>query len=153
MVSKLDPNDERVAQQLWQVWQASYAVEAKLLGATDFPPLKRTVNEFQEGTTDFYGIWENGRLAAAMEINAKPQVPHLNSLVVHPDFFRRGFGRQLVSFALALFLGSDMTVETGVDNGPAIALYLKLGFVETGQYLPDHGIRKIKLRFSAVNGK
>ena len=88
-----------------------------------------------------------------MEIDPSPVVPHLDSLVVHPDFFRRGMGRQLVQFAKDLFPGMDMTVETGVDNGPAIGLYLKMGFEEVGQYDTDHGVRKIKLRYRHIVGE
>jgi ribosomal protein S18 acetylase RimI-like enzyme len=52
---------------------------------------------------------------------------------------------------LKLLAGNRMTVETGLDNKPAIALYESFGFKEVKQYDTDHGIRKI--RFETENAK
>ncbi|MEJ2584117.1 MAG: hypothetical protein P8Z38_03455 [Robiginitalea sp.] len=35
-------------------------------------------------------------------------------------------------------------METGLDNGPATALYRKFGFREILQYDTDHGVRKVR---------
>jgi ribosomal protein S18 acetylase RimI-like enzyme len=66
-------------------------------------------------------------------------------LVVHPKYFRRGIASELITFIFKLFIGNKITVETGLANIPAIALYKRFGFKEIDQYDTDHGIRKIRL--------
>lgn len=56
-----------------------------------------------------------------------------------------GIGRRLMRFVLESFEHGIFTVETGVDNIPAIQLYEKMGFREIKQYDTNFGIRKIRL--------
>ena len=63
----------------------------------------------------------------------------INSLVVCPKHFRRGIGRRLVQFVFDEFDAELFVVETGIDNGPAIELYGKLGFKEVKQWDTDIG--------------
>jgi ribosomal protein S18 acetylase RimI-like enzyme len=56
---------------------------------------------------------------------------HISDVALHPDYQRRGLGEAIMRWALARFKedgqqGAALTVST--DNGPAIALYRKLGF-------------------------
>ncbi len=143
MISKINHTKITVAQQIRAVFQLSYAVEAELLQAVDFPPLKRTVNDFLESTTSFYAYFQKEEMAAVLELKQMEKHTHIQSLVVNPKYFRQGIGSQLVAFALAddvqLFI-----VETGVDNIPAIRLYEKFGFQETHQWDTNHGVRKVK---------
>ncbi|HCY98291.1 MAG TPA: GNAT family N-acetyltransferase, partial [Polaribacter sp.] len=41
MIEKLKNSDLEIAKKMRLIFQASYKVEAKLLNATNFPPLKR----------------------------------------------------------------------------------------------------------------
>ncbi len=41
MIERLQNSELEISNQIHSVFQLSYAVEAKLLDATDFPPLKR----------------------------------------------------------------------------------------------------------------
>ena len=66
-------------------------------------------------------------------------------MVVHPTYFRQGIGSELLTFIFELFVGNTITVETGLANIPAIALYKNFGFKEVDQYDTDHGIRKVRL--------
>ncbi len=92
----------------------------------------------------FLGYFKDAELAGVVEIDRNDLEIHIQSLVVHPDFFRQGIGRQLMDHVLKTFDTKRFTVETGVDNGPACALYLKLGFEEVEQYDTDHGVRKVR---------
>jgi ribosomal protein S18 acetylase RimI-like enzyme len=55
-----------------------------------------------------------------------------------------------VQFVFDEFDAELFVVETGVDNGPAIELYEKLGFQEVGQWDTEIGIRKVKFEKPAI---
>lgn len=144
MVRILDHENQQIAETMHRIFQVSYAVEARLLDAKDFPPLKRTVNDLMESDTSFFGYWQNEILAAVIEIEPFPSVFHICSLVVDPQYFRQGIAKNLINFTFKLLAGNRITVETGLANRPAIALYESFGFKEVKQYETDHGIRKIR---------
>lgn len=145
MIRKLNHTNPAVARNIRDVFQVSYAVEAKLLNAIDFPPLKRTLQEYLNTETQFYGFWKDDALAAVVEIRAYKNATHIQSLVVDPAYFRQGIGKQLVQFTFDTFDTKLFHVETGAANGPAIQLYEKLGFNIIKEYLTDHGITKVRL--------
>ncbi len=64
----------------------------------------------------------------------RPGEGYVSDIVLHPDYHRRGLGEAMMRWALAWFQqegleSAALTVNT--DNGPAIALYRKLGFEPT----------------------
>ena len=144
MIRKLAHNEKEVALEMQDLFRTSYAVEAELLGATDFPPLKRKLESYMHSNNTFYGYFSAGVLAAATEIDASPETTHIQSLVVHPDYFRRGIGSSLVNFVFNSYPTKVFTVETGAANDPATELYRKHGFREILQYDTDHGVRKVR---------
>ncbi len=144
MIEILDQENKAVSEQIYAVFQVSYVVEAELLGATDFPPLQRTVSDFMESKTSFFGFWQGDTLASVIEVEPLPKSFHINSMVVDPLYFRRGIAGKLLTHIIDLFIGNTITVETGLANEPAKELYKRFGFLDAGQYDTDHGIRKIK---------
>jgi ribosomal protein S18 acetylase RimI-like enzyme len=144
MIKLLNHKDIQIAQNIRAIFQVSYAVEADLLQAIDFPPLKRNLTGFQNCKTDFYGFHAEGEIAAVIEIKNNIDAIHIQSLVVDPYFFRQGIAIKLMHFVLEKYKTLPFTVETGVLNIPAIQLYKKLGFVETLQWDTDHGVRKVR---------
>lgn len=144
MIKPLDPGDIAIAKKLRQVFIDSYKVEAELLGALDFPPLKRTLESYVTSEGEFFGYVIDDLLAGATEIKSDQGLVHIQSLVVHPNHFRKGIGTQLLQFVFTNFQGSQFMVETGVDNTPACLLYEKHGFKEVTQWDTDHGVRKIR---------
>lgn len=144
MIQKLNHQKTEVAEDIRAIFQASYAVEAEILGAVDFPPLRRTLPEYSKSENDFYGYFKNGVLAGVVEVDASPGRTHIQSLVVHPEYFRMGIGSELVKMVLNTYLSPVYTVETGLANKPATDLYLKQGFRKTGEYDTDHGVRKVQ---------
>ena len=153
MIKILANESKVVAEEIHSIYQSSYAVEAKLLKAIDFPPLKRPISDFLKSGTEFYGYLDNEKLAAVIEIQREDETTHIHSLVVHPNYFRQGIGRQLVQYILDAVNSKVFTVETGVANEPAIRLYQEFGFVETKQWDTDLGIRKIRFELRANNLK
>lgn len=145
MIQELEHTNKAAAIEIEKVFKLSYAVEAELLGAKEFPPLKRKLEEFIDCSNQFFGYKIDDRIAGITEIKTNPNEVHIQSLVVHPDFFRRGLGESLMRFVLANYETTKFMVETGVDNLPAIALYKKVGFKEVHQWDTKYGIRKIRL--------
>ena len=137
MIQPLNNQNKHVATEMRKVFQASYAIEAELLGAADFPPLKRTMEDYMSCDNSFLGYFKDQELAGAIELDRGEEVIHIQSLVVHPKFFRQGIGRKLVEHVLASNPTIRFTVETGLDNRPAIRLYEQLGFTEISQYDTD----------------
>lgn len=144
MIEKLNHNNPEVSNSIRSVFQASYPFEAELVGAVDFPPLKRPLDEFINCNNVFLGYLVNDELAAVIEIDSNNEATHIQSLVVHPDFFRQGIARKLIDFVFESYNSRLFTVETGLKNQPAVLLYLKLGFEEVKQYNTEYGIRKIR---------
>ncbi|WP_020570033.1 GNAT family N-acetyltransferase [Neolewinella persica] len=144
MIRKLKNNEVETAHQIRSVFQRSYAVEAALLKATEFPPLKRPLEAFLECSNPFFGYIEGDELTGVVEVERNKDCTGIRSLVVCPKHFRRGIGSKLVQFVFDEFDAEIFVVETGVDNGPAIELYGKLGFREVKQWETGIGIRKVK---------
>lgn len=144
MIQKLEHQRTTIAKGIREVFQASYAVEAKLLGASDFPPLKRPLEGFLESKNDFHGYVKDETLAGVVEVVPGKRSIHIQSLVVHPTYFRQGVGSALVSHVLHTYDSPVFTVETGLENDPATALYLKFGFRKILEYDTDHGVRKVR---------
>ena len=144
MIEKLRNKDVNISSKIRSVFQVSYAIEAKMLNATDFPPLKRPLESYIESKNAFYGFLLNKEIAGIIEIKSTDQFIHIQSLVVHPDYFRQGVARKLMEYVLESYDSNLFVVETGVDNVPASALYRKLDFIEVKQWDTDHGVRKIK---------
>lgn len=143
MIQTLNHKDQQVAQVIRSVFQDSYPIEAKLLNAKDFPPLKRTVEEFLKSKNDFYGFYKEKNLAGVVEVKTEINNTHIQSLVVHPEFFRQGIGSALVQFVLDNYNTKTFTVETGLANEPAKDLYYGFHFRREREYDTEQGIRKI----------
>jgi ribosomal protein S18 acetylase RimI-like enzyme len=144
MIEKLQNTNLEVAEKIRDIFQVSYKVEAKLLNALDFPPLKRPIEEYVNCSNQFFGFLKENELAAVVEIIHNDEFTHIRSLVVDPRFFKQGIASKLMEFVLNKFKTPLFVVETGVDNGPASALYKKFDFNEVKQWDTDHGVRKVK---------
>ena len=144
MIIKINNKENKIAEEIRAIFQASYAVEAEMLKAVDFPPLKRTVSQFLNSDSEFYAYYLTKDLAGVIEIENDEDLTHIQSLVVYPKYFRNGIGRKLVQFILDNYKSKIFTVETGIDNHPAIKLYKSFGFQEQEQWDTNHGVRKVR---------
>lgn len=144
MIERLQNNDIEISKKIHSVFQASYKIEAKLLNATDFPPLKRSLENYVNSSTEFFGYFKDQELAGVIEIEHNNNFTDINSLVVDPNFFRQGIARKLMEFVFNTFDSDLFVVETGLENGPATKLYKNFGFKEVKQWDTDSGVRKIK---------
>lgn len=144
MIKKLLHTENNIAIDIRQLFQKSYAVEAELLNAIDFPPLRRPLEDFISSPNTFYGYFKNDDLAGAIEIKDDTKLIHIQSLVVNPTHFRKGIGRQLMQFVMDTHPSDLYMVETGIDNEPAVRLYKILGFIEVDQWDTNHSVRKVR---------
>jgi len=151
MIERLRNKDIEISKKIHSIFQVSYSVEAKLLNATDFPPLKRPLENYVKSNTAFFGYLKNKELAGIIEIDHNNKATYINSLVVAPKFFRQGIARKLMAFVINTFNSNLFIVETGLNNEPASELYKKFNFKEVKQWDTDHGIRKIKFERSTNN--
>ena len=144
MIIKINNKSNKIAKEIRDIFQASYAIEAEMLKAIDFPPLKRTISQFLNSNSEFYAYYLNQNIAGVIEIENNQDLTHIQSLVVYPKYFRNGIGRKLVQFTLDNYKTKIFTVETGIDNHPAIKLYKSFGFQEQKQWDTNHGVRKVR---------
>lgn len=145
MIIKLEHSNEALAKQIYAVFQNSYKIEAQLIGTNDFPPLSRSAKHIMNSKTQFYGFSVNNSLAGVIEIVFENKLLDINSLTVHPKYFRQGIANKLISYVLQTFDFTKAIVETAVVNKPAINLYAKHGFVEYKRWTPSHGIEKVAM--------
>lgn len=120
----------RTANLIYSVFQLSYSVEAKLLESDNLTPLQRPIENIKRVTPFFFGYFIIAKLAGIVEIDLKNKSTEINSLVVHPKFFRRGIAKSLMEFVFSTFVSVPFIIETGIANAPATELYRKLGFTE-----------------------
>ena len=144
MIIKINNKRNKIAKEILDIFQASYAVEAEMLKAIDFPPLKRTISQFLNSNSEFYAYYITKNIAGVIEIENNHDITHIQSLVVYPKYFRNGIGSKLVQFILNTYKSRIFTVETGLDNHPAIKLYKSFDFEEQDQWDTNHGVRKVK---------
>lgn len=148
MIKKLDHTNQAIATKMRIVFQESYAIEAKLLNAINFPPLQRPLESYIKSTTTFFGYHIKDKIVGIIEVSSNEKTTHINSLVVSPHFFRQGIGRDLMDYILQNFSSKVFTVETGLENIPASTLYKNFGFKEVRQWDTDHGVRKVRFELN-----
>ena len=146
-VVSLDVSDASTAAELLDLQRRAYRVEAALIGSDGIPPLRETLAELQASPETFLGVRLDGSLVGAISWRLDGETLDLHRLVVDPARFRRGIGSALVRAALAAGEGArDAIVQTGADNEPALALYRREGFSETGELEPLPGLRVVRLK-------
>lgn len=150
MFTLLNNAPKHIANDIYDVFQRSYKIEAELLDVVDFPPLSRTANDISKSSTNFLGFYDDKKLAAVLEFDVIAGELDIHSLVVDPDHFRKGIAKKLLCHVLTAYDFDSASVETAAANKPAIKLYEKQGFIAFKTWTPAHGIEKIALRFKAA---
>jgi ribosomal protein S18 acetylase RimI-like enzyme len=144
---RLDLSDTEVAVQLLALQRWAYEVEAGLIGSNDIPPLGETLPELQNCGETFLGALVEGRLLGAISWRIVGDAIDIHRLVVDPMHFRRRIGVTLVRAALAAEPSvTRAIVQTGADNEPAKALYLREGFeqIDEVEITPELRVARFK---------
>lgn len=139
-IQQLDLMNHTLTEELLALQKSAYAIEAKLVGFPNLPPLHETVEELQTSGEIFYGYFVDGELAGAISYKIEGKTLDIHRMMVHPNFFRRGIARQLLELVLALPEIERAIVMTGAANQPAKKLYETFGFVEITQEMVVEGL-------------
>lgn len=156
LIGQLDLSNRETAELVWGLQHAAYRIEADLIGVSDLPPLRETVADLQACAETFWGCWtQEGELAAAVSVEPgeEPCLATVCRVMVHPDYFRQGLAKSLLTAVMAEYApGSDWEVTAEVRNEPALALYAKLGFRPVERFDPAPGITMVRMRKPASAG-
>lgn len=130
-ITPLNHRDAATAARIHAVLLPAYAQEAQLLGARDFPPMRRSAADIQAEEAFYLGALDGDSLLGALALgpDEEPGQLLIGTLVVHPAQQRRGVARALLAEMLRQGAGTAFAVATGADNLPALALYRGAGFV------------------------
>ena len=145
MIELLNHSSAEVACQIHEVLQCAYKVEDELVEVKEFPPLWRSAAQVRSAKSRFLGRRIGSELAAVAEYSLKGSHLGIDSLAVHPRFFRRGLATEIMRSLLDRYDWRTADVETAAKNYPAIALYSKFGFSESKRWKTDEGIEKVQL--------
>ena len=149
VIRRLDHPVLAVAVRIQAVLHAAYLREAELIGAADFPPLRRSAADIAQSAGTFYGSFRGPELLGVVEVErgAREGSTTIASLGVDPPWFRQGVGSSLVEFVLASCAGA-VSVATGCANRPALGLYQRLGFGIVASEVTAEGIAIVHLEYS-----
>ena len=150
MIKKINHSLLDNSKAIYDIFQSSYAVEAKLLKSDNFPPLNRSVLDLQNSKTSFFGYFTDQQYLAVMELEIYSNHIHVRSLTVDPSYFRQGIGYRLLQFVIDEFHPGLVTVETGHANHPAVNFYLNFGFKKDKVFMTDVGIEKISFNLVSL---
>ena len=129
MIKLLDHKNASISKAVLSISLQAYQIEAEQIGASDFPPLSEKVGDIKNSPNLFYGFVEDGQIVGVQEIEREDNGWLIARLVVAPRFFRQGIASKLVAHAVNNF--QPCRVSTAVNNFPAIALYERLGFIQS----------------------
>lgn len=148
-VAQINHQDPNVARQLHAILKLAYAQEAAVMQTVRFSELDETIEEIHGSHEFFLGAIEENVLLGSLSIGPddEPNQINISTFVVHPTHQRRGVGRMLLKDVMRRSEGMVISVCTGANNIPALALYMEFGFVEYrhGTIGPEnHALVKLK---------
>jgi ribosomal protein S18 acetylase RimI-like enzyme len=127
----LDHREPAVAQRIHTVLTLAHAQEARLIKAGQDTTPARSVADIQTCDEHFLGAVAGHRLIGSVSVGSDDEPDQINvaSLVVDPEYQRRGVAQALMREALRRGQSAAFSVITSEANAPALALYASLGFV------------------------
>jgi GNAT superfamily N-acetyltransferase len=143
----LDHRTQAVAEQIVEVQQAGYRIEAELTGYDGMPGLTQDVDAVMALGITILGAMDDDRLVGVLGYRRHGDLVDVDRLAVHPDHFRRGIGAALLGALEAREADARrIEVMTSTGNTPATSLYLRSGYVivdrdDTGSVPVSHFAR------------
>lgn len=129
-ITPLDHRSRSVAEQIVDVQQAGYAVEAQLTGYDGMAGLTQGPEEVAALDEVLLGATEDGDVVGVLGYVRHGDLVDVRRLAVHPDHFRKGIGTALLRDLHAREADARrVEVVTSTGNTPATTLYLREGYV------------------------
>lgn len=148
MIKNILNRDLSLAHNILAIQRPSYQIEADLIGFQGIPALSETVDDIMNSKEIFIGYYEDYQLLGVLSYEENEDFVDICRLVVAPASFRKGIGRQLVSYVVEELRGSrDVVVSTGLKNIPAVTLYEKLGFQQERTVEIAPGVQIVNMRY------
>jgi len=149
VVEPVDHRQRRIAEAIHGVQMKAYAAEAQLLGVQHFAPLQRTVADILASSEQFTIARLGERVIGSISVcpDGDGHDVLITSLVVEPAHWRDGVASELLRCVVQGHGASPLTVCTGANNEPALALYAQFGFKEHRRWMADgEPLELVKLR-------
>lgn len=138
----LDHSDPEVAAAIRDLQRGAYALEAALIGFADIPTLHETPEAVARLDLVVLGARDGERLVGILGYRRVGDDVDVDRLAVDPAALRTGVATALLE---ELHRREDdartFHVTTGADNGPAVALYTRLGYERTADRVLANGLR------------
>jgi GNAT superfamily N-acetyltransferase len=145
-IRPLDLADDATAAALVTLQRASYALEARLIGAASLPPMHESEEQLRASGETFLGALRTGRLLGAVSYKREGDTVDIHRLVVVPAALRRGIATELLDALEAREAGAARwVVGTGAANAPARALYERRGFAPVEERIVPGGITWVRM--------
>lgn len=128
-IDLIDLNIKENVKTLLILQKKSYLEEAKIINYEYLPPLFETIENYQNTKEKVYGLYIKNELCSFISIETYRNELEICKLAVAPKYFRKGFAQHLLNFILKQNTTLKIKVSTGKGNYPAIALYMKNGFI------------------------
>lgn len=137
IIQRVNQPGEQIARKILTIQVSAYEQEAKLIGVNWLPPMNTTVQNLCNSGDIFFVTYVGIELVGAISIAPETEEvsARITSLVVLPDFHRRGIATRLLIEALSHFGCAVLTVQTAAKNVPALALYARFGFRERRKWM------------------
>ncbi|MEL6524324.1 MAG: GNAT family N-acetyltransferase [Chloroflexota bacterium] len=131
LITRLNLAHTKTAQRILTIQRLAYRIEADLIDFDGIPQLHESLAELQASSETFLGYHVNKTIAGVLSYEIDDTTLDIGRLVVHPDHFRKGIGRQLVQHVETIPHITKIIVSTGARNKPACNLYESLGYTHT----------------------
>jgi len=146
MVTMINIQEEAVGTRILDLQRSAYAVEARLIGCGDFPPLREMLDDLRHCTDCFLVFVEKGEIVGCLSYERAGGIFTITRLVVSPRHFRRGIASALLrDLESRLSPGSVICASTADLNEPAIRAYEKQGYkTEAGPVSQGIALRRVR---------
>lgn len=146
-IREIDLGEGLTAVHVLQLQYEAYQMEAELIGSSEIPLLKETLDQLQASDEIFIGYYKHGILVAVLAYKVADREIDIHRMMVNPKYFRRGIARKLLEYLEQIELDvQTFIVATGAENKPAIRLYQELDYVYVNETVVTSGIRIVHFK-------
>jgi ribosomal protein S18 acetylase RimI-like enzyme len=145
-IKKIELNDDTSIAYILTLQKLSYAREAQIIGYSNIPPLFDTQQTIRQSNEQFTGLYLGNELVGLISTRLAERELEICRLVVHPRHMGRNYAtRLLYHIEVAQPQAKRIIVSTAENNDPALALYKKNGYKQSGKRVTSDGLELVML--------